>query len=142
MLPALVAINLIALQPVQSNALAATTAPTNKTTQSTIPANRVERAKAELAEAKAAYNAAKVAFQKNPATKDQYITAAYAYGEITVLSPVLVPKEKYPEALRVFREITKLDPGHAEAQGWIDQIVSIYESMGLPVPGESTAKTS
>jgi hypothetical protein len=40
----------------------------------------------------------------------------------------------YKYALADFREVLKYDPENAEAKGKVDTIVSIYQSMGRPVP--------
>jgi tetratricopeptide (TPR) repeat protein len=40
----------------------------------------------------------------------------------------------YKYALADFREVLKYDPENAEAKGKADTIVSIYQSMGRPVP--------
>jgi tetratricopeptide (TPR) repeat protein len=43
----------------------------------------------------------------------------------------------YKYALADFRQVLKYDPQNADAQGKMDTIVSIYRSMGRPVPDVS-----
>ena len=40
----------------------------------------------------------------------------------------------YKYALADFRQVLKYDPENEEAKGKVDTIVSIYQSMGRPVP--------
>ena len=40
----------------------------------------------------------------------------------------------YKFALGDFRRALRYDPGNADARAKLDQIVSIYQSMGKPVP--------
>ena len=42
---------------------------------------------------------------------------------------VLSPKQKYPEALRLFKEALKVDPKNVDARTAKDQIEAVYRSM-------------
>jgi tetratricopeptide (TPR) repeat protein len=51
-----------------------------------------------------------------------------------MLDPAVPPREKYPQALKMFREALQLDPNNALAKDGIKLIEDIYKSMGRPVP--------
>lgn len=91
-------------------------------------ADVVGNAEAELSAAKQAYLDAR----KN---KSDLESAAFAYGEVVVLSPALKPNEKYPLALALFRQTLSINPNHEAAKEWEAQIVGIYASLGKE-PGE------
>lgn len=55
-------------------------------------------------------------------------------AEKIMLDPDLPPREKYPQALGMFREALTIDPGNALAQEGITLIEDVYRSMGRPVP--------
>lgn len=46
----------------------------------------------------------------------------------------LAPNEKYPKALKMFREAVKIDPANTEAAENIKMIEDIYKGMGKEVP--------
>jgi hypothetical protein len=46
----------------------------------------------------------------------------------------LPPRQKYPTALRAYREVLKHDKDNAKARKGIATIEGIYKSMGRPVP--------
>jgi hypothetical protein len=46
----------------------------------------------------------------------------------------LESKEKYPPALKYYREVLKADPKHPEARKWVDIIESIYKKRGKNPP--------
>jgi tetratricopeptide (TPR) repeat protein len=72
--------------------------------------------------------------RKDAAAKKAYVDATVEYGTAVMLAPELTPKEKYPKALRLFREVLKLDPDNAQAKKSAETIEAIYKSMGRPVP--------
>jgi hypothetical protein len=82
-------------------------------------------AKIEKAEAKA-----KAA---NATTGDRK-TAAQAYIERANVYYSAQQPALYKFALGDFRHALRYDPNNEEARGKMDQIVSIYQSMGRPVP--------
>jgi tetratricopeptide (TPR) repeat protein len=55
-------------------------------------------------------------------------------AEKVMLDPAVPPREKYPQALKMFREALQLDPNNALAKDGIKLIEDIYKSMGRPVP--------
>ncbi len=82
-------------------------------------------AKIEKAESKAKAAGASEADKK--AVAAAYVERANVY--YTAQQPVL-----YKFALGDFRRALKYDPNNSEAREKMDQIVSIYQSMGRPVP--------
>lgn len=90
-----------------------------------------------LKEAQKKQAAAKSAFLRNTRdakAKKAYILATNSLAKTTMDSPALTSKEKYPSALRLYREVLKADPKNSEATGWIKQIEAIYRSLGKPIP--------
>lgn len=55
-------------------------------------------------------------------------------AEKIMLDPALAPKNKYPKALGMFRDVLEIDPNNALAKDSIKLIEDIYASMGRPVP--------
>lgn len=83
------------------------------------------------------YDTAKGVYEKkkdNKTAKEAFLTAAVTYGHESMMSPALEPKVKYRQALKIYREVLKIDPTNEVAKKESDLIVSIYESMGRPVP--------
>jgi Tfp pilus assembly protein PilF len=81
----------------------------------------------------------KAAFTKKPKdakVKKAYVDANVALGLQYTYSNTVDRKEKYKLALKYFKEALKHDPQNKDAKQMRDQIVSIYKSMGRPVPGE------
>lgn len=95
------------------------------------PARSMAKDKELYETAKADYEADKASEEK----KKQYIQATMNYGEAAQYTDTLPPKEKYPLALDLFREVLKVDPKNEEAKKYMDTIVDIYKQMGRPVPG-------
>ena len=48
----------------------------------------------------------------------------------------LTKARQYASALGDYRRAVKYDPSNTDAKGWIDQIVTIYDSMGRDAPKE------
>ncbi|MCX7800893.1 MAG: hypothetical protein N2109_11190 [Fimbriimonadales bacterium] len=91
----------------------------------------------KIAQLKKAYEKAKathIAKPKDQKVKKGFVDAATLYARTVMFAPSLAPKEKYPEALRVYREVLKADPKNREAKDSIQTIESIYTSMGRPIP--------
>jgi tetratricopeptide (TPR) repeat protein len=83
------------------------------------------------------YRLTKTAYLKQPKDKklrDAFVKAATLYGHKAMMSKDLKTSVKYKEALRVYREVLKIEPKHPVAQPEHDLIVSIYKQMGRPVP--------
>lgn len=68
------------------------------------------------------------------ALKQSLISAHMKYGNFNMYNDELTPRVKYPQALKQYRAVLKLDPNHQDAKSGADQIVEIYEMMGRPVP--------
>jgi hypothetical protein len=85
----------------------------------------------------AATTKARAAYFKAPkdaAKKKAFIVAAYKEADAVYVSPALGPKDKYPRALRLYREIARTDSAQKKALERIGIIEGIYKSMGRPVP--------
>lgn len=83
------------------------------------------------------YLSAKATFGKKPKDKkvrDQFVTAGVKYGHESMVSPDLPPRLKYRQALRIYREVLKVDPKNEVAKKESDIIISIYKQMGRPIP--------
>jgi tetratricopeptide (TPR) repeat protein len=93
-----------------------------------------------LAEVKgygAAYAKAKKALAAKPkdkALRRAFVAAGDRYATATMMAPELDRKVKYRDALRLYREVLKVDPSNHEAKSNSDLIVSIYKQFGKPVP--------
>jgi hypothetical protein len=70
---------------------------------------------------------------KDAKLKSQTVKDSYALGHELMVTQEL-PPYKYRFSLKYLRAAAKLDPGHKQAKADIDQIESIYKSMGRPVP--------
>ena len=93
---------------------------------------------ARLTKLEKAYTAAKAGLAKSPKNakaKADFASIGAAYGHESMVSPVLDPKVKYRQALKVYREVLKVDPNQPVAKKESELIISIYKSMGRPVPG-------
>jgi len=60
--------------------------------------------------------------------------AHLASADSVMANAALPPVQKYPGALREYREVLKLDKSNAKAKANIDQIEAIYKQMGRPIP--------
>lgn len=84
-----------------------------------------------------AYASAKKALSAKPKDKKlqkAFVVATDRYATATMNAPSLPPRMKYPAALRLYREALKVEPTNREAKNNSDMIVSIYKSMGRPIP--------
>lgn len=93
--------------------------------------------KADLAALEKDMETAKSAFEKakdDAAAKKAYVDATVKFATETMMDPDLLPKDKYPKALKLYRAALELDPENSEAKVNSQQIVDIYKSMGRPVP--------
>ncbi|RYG38998.1 hypothetical protein EON81_02175 [bacterium] len=83
------------------------------------------------------YLSAKAALAKKPKDKkvqDAFVKAGTLYGHESVVTPDLSARVKYRQALKIYREVLKVDPKQPVAKKEHDMIVSIYKQMGRPVP--------
>lgn len=81
--------------------------------------------------------AAEAAYKKKPTDaklKKAHLDAATKLADAVLYSPALAPKDKYPKALRLYRGIKNVDAKNVHAKKQIEQIESIYRSMGRPIP--------
>lgn len=88
---------------------------------------------ARIAELEAAHESAKMAFTEG-GDREAYLEAAMAHADYYMFVADLPPREKYPPALRIYREVLEVDPTHEKARESMEIIVDIYNSMGRPVP--------
>ncbi len=98
---------------------------------------KTEEEKKKLAKLEKTYKEAKSAYTKTPKDakkKKAYVDATVKLGTATMRSPILGPKEKYPKALRYYREALKIDPKNKEAAANKKTIEDIYKSMGREIP--------
>lgn len=71
---------------------------------------------------------------RNPARKRAYAAALTQLGYLTMNNRDAMPRQKYPEALGLFRKALAMDPKNKTARAHMKQIVAIYKKMGRPVP--------
>jgi tetratricopeptide (TPR) repeat protein len=100
----------------------------------TVPSDGTKDPKAEEL-TKAANDFDKV-YEKNKseANKKEFIEKHIAAGIYLTYEANLNPKEKYGPALKHFRKVLEVDPQNKEALQNKEQIESIYEQMGRPIP--------
>jgi tetratricopeptide (TPR) repeat protein len=97
----------------------------------------LKKEKATLAKLTKEQTSAKAAFAKKPKdakVKKAYVDSTVKLATASMVSPALSPREKYPTALKYYREALKVDPNNKEAKNNSEMIISIYKSMGRPVP--------
>jgi hypothetical protein len=95
------------------------------------------KAKQALELAKTGYHKAKSNYaksQKKSLVLRKYIDCTLHYADSIMKSTFLPPKSKYPVALSLYREVLKFDLRNQHAAQNRDLIISIYKSMGRPVP--------
>jgi hypothetical protein len=95
-----------------------------------------DTSKAEMAKLQKAYMVAKATLvhSHNAATKHAFAVAADRYATAAMTTTSMTPHQRYPLALRVYREVLKVEPNNHEAKNNSDMIISVYKSMGRPVP--------
>ena len=77
--------------------------------------------------------AAEKAKPKSPEIKKALVDTHLAYAD-SFMSGQLPPRQKYPNALREYRKVLEYDKANAKAQKNINDIETIYKSMGRPIP--------
>lgn len=82
------------------------------------------------------YEQAILDYKASKADEDlqELVKSGMSYGTAVMTSGALSPKDKYPRALRVFREVASYDPESEDAKSNIKMIEDIYKSLGRPVP--------
>ncbi|MHB1549511.1 MAG: hypothetical protein ACYCX8_12345 [Acidimicrobiales bacterium] len=66
--------------------------------------------------------------------KKNYLATTLSLADAVMTSTVLLPKIKYPQALRLYREVLSLTPENKSAKKNKDLIEGIYRNMGRPIP--------
>jgi tetratricopeptide (TPR) repeat protein len=99
--------------------------PKSKWTQSGNPIDTQE-VDSEIARAVKAQKAKPTDAAANSALADAYFKRGFALTEA----------RQYASALGDFRRVIKYDPENEEARGWIDQIITIYNSINKEYPKE------
>ncbi len=61
-------------------------------------------------------------------------SASMAKADDAMYGNSLPPREKYPTALRTYRQVLKYDKANKKAQENIATIEGIYKQMGRPIP--------
>lgn len=80
---------------------------------------------------------ARTAFDRNPsdsAAKKTLVDVTLQNAQFYMYKSPLPPGQKYPKALKGYRDVLKLDPSNAKASESIAMIEGIYKSLGKPVP--------
>ena len=72
--------------------------------------------------------------RKSNKKKNTYSRATLLYAEGIMRSISLKPKQKYPKALKLYREVLKIDPKNKIARVNRDLIIGIYKEMGRKIP--------
>lgn len=91
----------------------------------------------QLALYRKAYEVAKKTLSskpKDPKVKQAFVAAGDRYAMATMTATSLSPKIRYPGALRLYREVLKVDPKNKEAANNSKMITDIYKQMGRPIP--------
>lgn len=93
--------------------------------------------KTKIAALEKSYKAAKAISAKAPKDakkRTAYVKATNAYGYAVMTAASIPPKDKYPRALKLYRESQKVAPGDVDSKKWVKTIEDIYRSMGRPIP--------
>lgn len=71
---------------------------------------------------------------EDEALKLSLISAHMKYAWYFMDNDTIPPRVKYPNALKHYRAVLKLDPNNKNAQDNANQIIEIYKMMGREVP--------
>lgn len=99
----------------------------------------VQKAKKQIAAKQydEAITALEGAYKSNPKSVEVKKTLAEAYlakGDSMMYNDALPPRQKYPGALRAYRQVLQYDKENKKAHDGINTIEGIYKSMGRPIP--------
>jgi tetratricopeptide (TPR) repeat protein len=74
---------------------------------------------------------------KNPAAKKAYVESAYKFGKAAEdnVNSKLPPPVQYRAALALYNKALAVDPKHTPSLKEKQQIIEVYKSMHMPVPG-------
>ncbi len=70
----------------------------------------------------------------DPALKLSLVQAHLKFGNFYMFNDTLAPRIKYPNALKQYREVLKIDATNQDAKENAQQIIDIYKMMGREVP--------
>jgi hypothetical protein len=93
--------------------------------------------KKQMVELEGAYKAAKASLAHHPmdpTAKKTFAVATDRYATAMMTTQTLTPHQRYPGALRLYREVLKVDPKNKEASNNAAMIISVYKSMHRPIP--------
>lgn len=68
------------------------------------------------------------------ALKQSLVSAHMKYGNYFMYNDTLAPRVKYPNALKHYKAVLKIDESNADAKDKANQIIEIYQMMGRAVP--------
>lgn len=68
------------------------------------------------------------------ALKQSIVSAHMKYGNYFMYNDTLAPRVKYPNALKHYKAVLKIDASNADAKDKANQIIEIYQMMGREVP--------
>jgi tetratricopeptide (TPR) repeat protein len=68
------------------------------------------------------------------ALKQSLISAHMKYGNYFMYNDTLAPRIKYPNALKHYKAVLRIDASNTDAKDKANQIIEIYQMMGRPVP--------
>ncbi|MCO5298285.1 MAG: hypothetical protein M9921_15660 [Fimbriimonadaceae bacterium] len=91
----------------------------------------------KIAALERSYRSAKAASAKAPKDPNKragYVKATNAYAYAVMTAASIPPKDKYPRALKLYRESQKVAPTDKDSKKWVKTIEDIYRSMGRPIP--------
>lgn len=91
----------------------------------------------ELMQFRAAYASAQkslTAYPRDPKARKGFVAAGDRLALFTMSADSLTPHEKYAGALKIYREVLKVDPKDGEAKSNSNLILSIYKQMHRPIP--------
>ena len=71
---------------------------------------------------------------KSPEVKATMAEALLGKADSLMYNDSLPPQQKYPNALRTYRQVLVWDKDNKKAQANINTIEGIYKSMGRPIP--------
>ena len=93
--------------------------------------------KRQLSALEKAYLSAKATLAHKPndaSARKTFAVATDRYATYAMTTEVLTPHQRYPMALRLYREVLKIDPKNHEASNNSEMIISVYKSMHKPIP--------
>jgi hypothetical protein len=77
------------------------------------------------------------AYKANPKSaelKAALVDALMAKADNAMTDPAMPPREKYPTALRTYRQVLTVDKDNQKAKENVAMIEGIYKQMGRPIP--------